>query len=115
MLRVGLGAVEQAPGGEGPADRLRGNESAVRVPEAAIVGEVADAVFLVAVGVVGAIDQRRRKAARAGRRGENEIERRSALGLDQLRGIAAGLELESAPIGIGNAANGLGAGRPPIG
>ena len=47
MLRVGLGAVEQPPGGEGPADRLRGDKPAVRVPEAAVVREVLDAALLV--------------------------------------------------------------------
>ena len=107
MLRVGLVAVKRAPGGKGAADRLRGDQPAVRVPEAGVVREVLDPALRVRVGIVGAVDQRRREAAGAGRRGEDEVERRSALRLEQLVGVAARLELEAAPVGVGDATDRL--------
>ncbi len=67
------------------------------------VGEVVDPVLAIALGVGTSVDQLGSEPAGARRRGEHEVQRRVALGLEHLARAASWLELELAPIGIGHA------------
>ena len=74
--RLGSCAVQRARRRDHAPQRLRAEQAAVRVPEVPGFGEARRSRgWLVGLGVAAAIEQPRREAARAGGRGEDEVQR----------------------------------------